>query len=70
MKWYVYKVGKMYISKVGVLCEDVKLSSDIENAFISRYSLSETTRNHSELKTAVKATGAKEYVMEEVENDV
>lgn len=70
MKWYVYKVNKMYLSKFMKGCDEVELSHQVKDAYISPCPLSERETDFWGLKEAVKITGAKEYVMEEVENDV
>lgn len=70
MKWYVYKVNKMYLSKFRKGSDEVELSYMVKDAYISPCSLSEREDDFLGLKEAVEITGAKEYVMEEVENDV
>lgn len=70
MKWYVYKVNKMYLSKFSKSSDEVELSFNIKDAYISPCSLSERENDFLGLKEAVEITGAKEYAMKEVENDV
>lgn len=70
MKWYVYKVGSMYISDFDINSGKVELSRWIERAYICPCSLSKREQDFRHLEEIVEFTGAKEYVMEEVENDV